>query len=270
MPDADTGPPGPWRRDPAGSAAGISEIQFAAPSALIRIREDQAKLRGFIRQITSRPLPEDTALSVGGEGGSRTSVRQAFQDGRARMTLLFWLCAFVMLMGFYFLAFWTPTLLGLAGLPASQAILGTAALNLGGVLCGLGVGKVADRFGGRVVLSGMFVMGAASLGMASASTGSVVLLMVAIFLAGAAWIAGQALIVVVLAQSYPAQIRATVIGSTLAVGRLGAIVSPMVASVPMALGWSPEAILLIPIVPALIAAAAVLFARPVDPATSSR
>ena len=50
----------------------------------------------------------------------------------------------------------------------------------------------------------MFILGAGSLGMAQASTGSIVLLMAAIFLAGAAWIAGQALTVVVLAQSYPA------------------------------------------------------------------
>lgn len=183
------------------------------------------------------------------------------------MTVLFWLCTFIMLMGFYFLAFWTPTLLSLAGLPSSQAILGTAALNLGGVLCGLGIGKVADRFGGRRVLSGMFVLGAASLAMASASTGSVILLMVAIFIAGAAWIAGQALIVVVLAQNYPAQIRGTAIGSTLSVGRLGAIISPMVASIPMAMGWSANAILLIPIIPALLAAVVILFARPANAAT---
>ena len=58
-----------------------------------------------------------------------------------------------------------------------------------------------------------------------------------------------------------------VIGGTLAVGRLGAIIAPMAASVPLALGWSPNAIRLIPIIPALVAGVAILCVRPADPAT---
>lgn len=81
------------------------------------------------------------------------------------------------------------------------------------------------------------------------------MLMFAIFLAGAAWIAGQGLVVVTLAGIYPAEIRATVIGWTLAVGRIGSIISPMVASIPMSMGWSIETILTIPPL-------AIIFARP--------
>lgn len=69
----------------------------------------------------------------------------------------------------------------------------------------------------------------------------VVLLMVA-------WIAGQPLIVVVLAQNYLAQISSTVIVSPLSIGQLGAITVPMMASEPMALDRLANAILLVPII----------------------
>jgi MFS transporter, AAHS family, 4-hydroxybenzoate transporter len=235
-----------------------------ASSVMLRIRHDQAAVRKILAQISPDKLPPDGVDLVSDNAGAGTkgSIATAFKGGLARMTIVFWVAEFIILMGFYFLAYWTPSLLKLAGLPTDLAVLGTAALNLGGVLCGLVVGKIADRFGGRVTLCAIFVLGAVSLVLASLGSKSVVMLMFAIFLAGAAWIAGQGLVVVLLAGSYPAEIRATVIGWTLAVGRIGSIISPMVASIPMSMGWSIEEILMIPVIPALLGAIAIIFARP--------
>lgn len=113
-----------------------------------------------------------------------------------------------------------------------------------------------------MTLSAIFVLGAVSLVLASLSGKLVVMLMLAIFLAGSAWIAGQGLVVVLLAGSYPAEIRATAIGWTLAVGWIGSIISPMVASIPMSTGWSIEAILMIPVIPALLGAIAIIAFEP--------
>ena len=106
------------------------------------------------------------------------------------------------------------------------------------------------------------MLGAVSLVLASLGGKSVVMLMLAIFLVGAAWIGGQGLVVVLVAGSYPAEIRAIVIGWTLAVGRIGSIISPIAASTPMSMGWSIEAILMLPVIPALLGAIAISFARP--------
>jgi MFS transporter, AAHS family, 4-hydroxybenzoate transporter len=260
--------------------SGIVSLVFAvlamlrlpeAPSVMLRIRHDQPSARKVLAQIGPDELPPDGVDLVSDNAGAGTkgSIAMAFKGGLARTTILFWVAEFIILMGFYFLAFWTPSLLKLAGLPTNLAVLGTAALNLGAVLCGLVVGKVADRFGGRVTLCAIFVLGAVSLVLASLGSKSVVILMFAIFLAGAAWIGSQGLVLVLLAGIYPAEIRTTVIGWTLAVGRIGSIISPMVASIPMSVGWSIEAILMIPVIPALLGAIAIIFARPSGPPTAS-
>jgi hypothetical protein len=118
---------------------------------MVGIRHDQASVRKILAQIgPDELLPDGVDLVSDNAGtGTKGSIAMAFKGGLARMTILFWIAEFIILMGFYFLAFWTPSLLKLAGLPANLAVLGTAALNLGGVLCGLVVGKIADCFGGR-------------------------------------------------------------------------------------------------------------------------
>ena len=57
--------------------------------------------------------------------------------------------------------------------------------------------------GGRRVVSAIFVAGGLSLAPAGAASGSAPLLMVMIVLAGTAWIAGQAAMVMLVARSYP-------------------------------------------------------------------
>ncbi|MNE99764.1 putative 3-hydroxyphenylpropionic transporter MhpT [compost metagenome] len=86
--------------------------------------------------------------------------------------------------------------------------------------------------------------------------------MVSIFLSGAAFIGGQGAIVVLIANSYPASIRSISVGWALTVGRIGAIMSPAVVSIPLGWGWQAGQILLLPILPAVIGALAVFLARP--------
>ena len=85
------------------------------------------------------------------------------------MTLLFWLITGVLLMGFYFLVNWTPTLLALGGFSAKTAALGSALLNVGGAVLGLWVGQFSDRWGGRLASTQRdFVAGGLSLALAGA------------------------------------------------------------------------------------------------------
>jgi MFS family permease len=95
---------------------------------------------------------------------------------------------------------------------AKTAALGSALLNVGDAVLGLGVGQFGDRWGGRRVMSAIFVAGGLSLALAGAASGSAPLLMVTIVLAGTAWIAGQAAMVTLVARSYPDEIRATGVG----------------------------------------------------------
>lgn len=233
-----------------------------APTFLLRRPDGQAAARRVMARIAPhRPPSPDAVLAAGGGQQVKTSIATAFREGRTRMTLLFWLAEVILLMGYYFLVNWVPSLLIHSGLSMQMAALGSAVLNTGGILFGLGLGRLSDRIGARRVVSAVFVLGAVSLGLATQAGSSVPLLMVAIFLAGGGWIAGQAAIVVLVAGSYPAEVRSIVVGWTLTVGRIGAIVSPLVVSVPLNAGWTAPQILMLPIIPALVGAVAVAFAR---------
>ena len=85
--------------------------------------------------------------------------------------------------------------------------------------------------GGRRVVSAIFVAGGLSLALAGAASGSAPLLMVMIVLAGTAWIAGQAAMVMLVARSYPDEIRTTGVGWTLTAGFVGAMVSPAIVAI---------------------------------------
>ena len=105
-----------------------------------------------------------------------SALHGLFGDGRLLMTLLFWLITGVLLMDFYFLVNWAPTLLVRGGFSAKTAALGSALVNVGGAVLGLGVGQFSDRWGGRRVMSAIFVAGGLSLALAGAASGSAPLL----------------------------------------------------------------------------------------------
>jgi MFS transporter, AAHS family, 4-hydroxybenzoate transporter len=116
--------------------------------------------------------------------------------------------------------------------------------------------------GGRRVMSAIFVAGGLSLALAGAASGSAPLLMVMIVLAGTAWIAGQAAMVMLVARSYPDEIRTTGVGWTLTAGFVGAMVSPAIVAIPLGRGWTPAHIMPIPVIPALLSAVGILCAAP--------
>jgi AAHS family 4-hydroxybenzoate transporter-like MFS transporter len=190
------------------------------------------------------------------------SIVGVFQRDRLRMTILFWVLQAFLLMGYYFLVNWIPTLLERAGASVQSALFGSVVLNAGGTLSGLLVGRLIDRFGAKHVMSGVFAAGGAVLIFTALAQGDTPLLMTGIFLAGATWLAGQAAMVVFVAESYPAPIRTTSVGWTLTVGRIGAIVSPTVVALPLSWGWGVGAILLVPVLPAILSAVAVHYAKP--------
>lgn len=233
-----------------------------SPSVLLRKANGQIRVREILEKIAPGNLPVGHAvLSSGNDQKAKASITAAFQDGRARMTVMFWIAEVILLMGYYFLVNWTPSLLQIAGLSMQMSVMGSAVLNVGGILFGLVLGRLADKFGSRAIVSAVFILGAVALVLMTLAGSSVPLLMLAIFLSGGAWIAGQAVLVVLVSSSYSVEIRTLVTGWTLAIGRIGSIASPVIVSIPLNRGWSVKEILLLPVIPALIGAAAVYFAR---------
>ena len=234
-----------------------------SPLFLLSHKKNEPEALDVLRRITGAQTPTGIARAENTATKKTTSaVHGLFGDGRWLMTVLFWLITGMLLMGFYFMVNWAPTLLLRCGFSAKVAALGSALLNIGGAVLGLGIGWFSDHWGGRRVVSAIFVTGGLSMALAGAASGSSALLMVTIVVAGTAWIAGQAAMIMLVARSYPDEIRTTGVGWTLTAGFVGAMISPAVVAIPLGHGWTPAHIMLLPVIPALVCAVGILYAAP--------
>lgn len=208
--------------------------------------------------ILWRWLPESPAVAERAPAtAAHGSVAGLFRQGRARLTMLLWLIYFTNLLAMYFLVNWLPTLLQQAGLPLDMAIISTAILNLGGAAGGVALGLLIDRLTPLRVLGWSYAVAIVAIaGLALAGT-DLALLLAAAGIAGFTIVGAQTGCHVVTSLSYPAEVRATAIGWALGIGRIGAIIGPLVGGTLLAGGWSPRDMILTAIVPTLVALGAV-------------
>jgi AAHS family 4-hydroxybenzoate transporter-like MFS transporter len=188
-------------------------------------------------------------------------VRHLFRERRAWGTVALWLVFFCNLLLIYFLINWLPSVLREAGLSLDKAIIGTVALNAGGIVGGLALGRLIDRRGPFGVLGGAYLVGALFIVLIGALTAGVGALMLVIALTGFCVLGTQFGINALAASYYPTSIRSTGVGWALGIGRIGSIVGPVVGGIVLALDWSIGAIFLIAAIPAVVAAAGVLVLR---------
>ncbi|MFI5805082.1 MFS transporter [Streptomyces sp. NPDC051561] len=181
-------------------------------------------------------LPEPTAAPAGISAGFRELLSPALR----RTTLLLWLAFFLVMAGFYFVTSWTPTLLVEAGLSGTQGLTGGTLLNLGGIFGAAALGALAARFALRNVLIAYLTVTAVLLPAFIASTsalGAAFTLGAVIGLFANGCVAG---LYALTPATYGTEIRATGLGSALAIGRIGAILAPTVAGSLLDNGWTPQ------------------------------
>ncbi|WAC60772.1 MFS transporter [Brevundimonas sp. SL130] len=186
------------------------------------------------------------------------SVFQLFREGRAPVTGLLWVAFFMNLLVMYFLVNWLPTLLKGAGLPLSLAILSTSTLNLGGVVGAIALGRLIDKRSPYIVLGAAYAASAVFIAVIAFGGVNLTVLLIGAALSGFGVVGAQIGCNALAASVYPTAIRATGVGWALGVGRIGAIVGPLVGGMLLAAAWSPQNIILMAVIPALIASLAVL------------
>lgn len=186
----------------------------------------------------------------------RGSFRELFADGRGSSTVLLWTLFLCNLFLVYTLVSWLPTIMAAAGSTSSRAVLSAVLFNAGGISLGLLLASVADRRGALRVAPWAFFGAAVSIAAVGAALSWSVGALAVIVLVGGFVGGTQFLIQLVAVEQYPTAIRAVGLGSSLAVGRLGAIAGPLVAGWLLALGPSASLIFLLASVPALLGAAA--------------
>jgi AAHS family 4-hydroxybenzoate transporter-like MFS transporter len=185
------------------------------------------------------------------------SVLQLFSHRRAAVTGFLWVAFFMNLLVMYFLVNWLPTLLTSAGLPLKLAILSTATLNLGGVVGGVTLGRMIDKFNPYIVLGTAYAASAAFIALIAIGGANLPRLLVGAALAGFGVVGAQTGCNALAASIYPTAIRSTGVGWALGVGRMGAVVGPLAGGLLLARHWAPGSIILAAVAPAMVAALAV-------------
>lgn len=180
------------------------------------------------------------------------SVRELFKPLYRTPTLLLWLGYAMNSFVLYLLVSWLPTLLtGVGWLPA-QAIRAMAFNQLGGILGGLLLAWLMDRFGAERTLATGFAVNTVALLLFLVVPSGFLSWGALLLLVGACTGGAQFAIVSLAASLYPSSILATGSGWASAIARIGAVSSPLVGGALIAAGVAPTRVIAGLAVPAVI------------------
>ena len=200
-----------------------------------------------------------------GESKLKIPVGRLFSDGRARITILFWIIFFANLMELFFLTSWLPTTISAQGVSEYYAVIATSVVQFAGVAAAFAMGPLVDRYGPQRVLPVAFAIAALSIAGIGLAGTAVAFTLAMAFGIGIGTVGAQNCNNGVAAKFYPASIRATGVGWALAVGRIGSILGPVIGGILLSTNVDIQTIFLFAAIPPLIAAAAyLLMGRPPD------
>jgi len=222
-------------------AAMLVRVLPESPRFLARHPSRWPQLRLLLRRLGHR-VDDNTQFSDAGDRRiARVSARELLTPSLRADTI--GLCAsfFSCLLSVYIGIAWVPSMLTAAGFDASTASYGLTAFNLGGVV-GAVLGAIAIvRLGSRVTMlamAGGAVAGAALLATMPIGTQSAFAVVGLLAWTGGLINAVQTTMYALAAHVFPTAVRATGVGTAVAFGRVGGVLSPWVGSWALESGGS--------------------------------
>ena len=198
------------------------------------------------------------ALPPKPEVATKISVLRLFDDGRLRSGLILWIAVALGYFVLYFVINWIPELTTRAGLPVDQAIYAGATYNLGAFLGTSAMGWLAVRYAlPRIVALFFFASAVAMLIFGNLSM-PLALTLLAALAVGVTVQGGFNGFWALSARFYPTDIRSTGIGWSMGIGRIGAVLGPLVGGYLVGADLPVGAIFAIYAVPAVLVGLLVL------------
>ena len=219
---------------------------------------DKGRIAAIMQKIDPALAGRGVQFQADEHRETKSPVRQLFADRRALLTSLLWVVFFMSLMDLYFLSNWLPTVINDAGIPVSSAALITAMLQVGGTVGTLVLGRVFDRVSPFLALSAIYFLAACFIAAVGYAGVSVTALTLTIFGAGFCIVGGQIGANALAAKAYPTAIRATGVGWSLGIGRIGSVLGPVIGGMLLSMHWDMRQLFLIGAVPVFIASIAAL------------
>jgi AAHS family 4-hydroxybenzoate transporter-like MFS transporter len=206
-------------------------------------------------------VPDNATFVIAHHAGPRFSVRQLFAGKLRWITPLVWTLLITNLMTNFFLNSWMPTLLHASGLSPSQAAFAASMYYIGGVVGGLAVAAALDR--GWIGIVAVFMLLACPAVVWLGTPGfTPLMLKLSVFLVGVSVLGNQLGLNSVVGLTYPTAIRANGTGWALGVGRVGAILGPLVGGQLIHAHLPLRLLFLAPVAPLAIGAVAAIVLRP--------
>jgi benzoate transport len=219
------------------------------PGALARLNALLARMR----QPALAALPE--RAHGGAQAASGAVPFRLLLTGR---TLLVWLMFFSTMAAFYFSVSWTPRLLHAAGASAALGLAAGVLFNLGGIAgCG-GFALAAARFDAHRLLLASLLASALLIAAFGIAVHQVNIALWTALLLGLITNAAMSGLYAVGPPLYPTAVRATGMGWAIGIGRLGAILAPIVSGALLDAGWAPAQLYFLFSAPFVVAALALL------------
>jgi AAHS family 4-hydroxybenzoate transporter-like MFS transporter len=222
-------------------AAVLVKVLPESPRYLARRPERWSQLRELLRRLGHQVPDGTTFVDLTEKAVARTSTAELLEADYRRDTVALCASFFFCLLSVYIGINWVPSMLVGAGFAVGTASYGLTAFNLGGVVGAILGAMVIMRLGSRLT---MLIMAAGAI------AGAVVLAFMPIgtqsafaVLAMLAWTGGlinavQTTMYALAAHVYPTAVRATGVGTAVAFGRIGGVLSPSVGSWALESGGS--------------------------------
>lgn len=191
----------------------------------------------------------------------RRSVLGLLSRAHRVRTLVIWLSAASGAFSLYLMVSWLPTVLAEAQWTTDQALRGTAAVQLGGIVGSLLMAWAIDRR--RLLLGLLCGYGGALLALLAIGLlpGSITGWQFLLLLVGAGTSGMQALWIAIAVVLYPLDLRATSAGWLNAMSRVGAVAAPFAGGAALAAGIEARPMLLLMTIPIGVSTLAIILAR---------
>jgi benzoate transport len=241
----------------------VSTLLPESMSFLLRAQPRRAleRVNAVLRRLGGAALSE---LPPRLPGVAALNVAELFRGGRLRAGVLLWVAVAFGYFVLYFVISWIPTLAANAGLALDDAIYAGATYNAGAFAGTTAVAWLAIRFRLNRVIAVFFGLAVIAMIVFGGVRMPVAL---TLLVAAAIGITVQGAFNgfwPLAARIYPTEMRGTGIGWALGVGRIGAVLGPIVGGLLVGAGVSISAIFAIYTIPALIAAGLCLALRDAD------
>ncbi|MFC4231344.1 MFS transporter [Parasediminibacterium paludis] len=182
-------------------------------------------------------LKESNDFKLNRQPNAHFSINELLSVDHRKSTIMLWVSIFLAFATLYFLTTWIPKLASVAGLSEKLAIYAGTIFNLGAFFGIISQGYFSTKFGlQKIIAIFLFSTGLLML-MFGFFVGSDIVLVMFCFI-GFGIQGGFVGIYSLAAKLYPTKIRATGIGGAVGIGRIGAIIGPMVGGALVSVGLS--------------------------------